>query len=53
MSYEKGDIVWVKTTVMYQDTYEGDKYPVLGLESVTVWDLNNEENRDNITKEDK
>lgn len=43
-----GQTVWVKTEVLYQDKYCDLEYPILGLESVTIWDLNLKKNREGI-----
>lgn len=46
--FKENDEVWVKTRVIYLETYDDEEYPHLGLDSVTLWDLNKKENRENI-----
>jgi len=50
--FKDDDTLWVKTEVMYWDLYDGNKYQWLGLDTVTLWDLNKEENRKKTRKGD-
>jgi len=52
MKFKDDDTLWVKTDVIYWDLYDGDEYQWLGLDSVTCWDLNKEENRKKTRKGD-
>jgi len=52
MILKEGESVWVKTRVCYFDHYTDDEYQCLGLDSVTLWDMNEKENRDNTRRGD-